>query len=366
MLACARIGAVHSVVFGGFAAHELAVRIDDATPKVVVSASCGIEVSRVIEYKPILDRAMDLAGAQAGALRDPAAAAGAGGADRGPRPGLGAGDGQGRARRLRPGRGDRPAVHPVHLGHHGQAQGRGPGQRRPRGRAALEHGRPSTTPGPARCSGPPPTWAGWSATPTSSTRRCWPGAPPCCTRASRSAPPTPARSGGSSPSTRSRRCSPRRPRSARSRRKTRAATLARRYDLSSFRYLFLAGERLDPETYRWAGELLGVPVIDHWWQTETGWPIAATCWAWSPMPTKPGSPTVPVPGYDVRILDADGTEATPGADRGDRGPAAAAAGLPAHPVARRRAVHRRPTCRSTRATTSPATAATATPTATCT
>ena len=88
--------------------------------------------------------------------------------------------------------------------------------------------------------------------------------------------------------------------------------LAQRYDLSGFRYLFLAGERLDPETYRWASELLGIPVIDHWWQTETGWPIVADLMGLEPMPTKAGSPTMPVPGYDVRILGADGTEAKPG------------------------------------------------------
>jgi len=88
--------------------------------------------------------------------------------------------------------------------------------------------------------------------------------------------------------------------------------LARRYDLSGFRYLFLAGERLDPETYRWAGELLGVPVIDHWWQTETGWPIAADLMGLEALPTKAGSPTVPVPGYDVRVVDPDGAEVAPG------------------------------------------------------
>ena len=82
--------------------------------------------------------------------------------------------------------------------------------------------------------------------------------------------------------------------------------LAREYDLSGFKYLFLAGERLDPETYRWAGELLGIPVIDHWWQTETGWAIAADLMGLEPLPTKPGSPTMPVPGYDVRVVDADG------------------------------------------------------------
>ena len=88
--------------------------------------------------------------------------------------------------------------------------------------------------------------------------------------------------------------------------------LTQPYDLSGLAYLFLAGERLDPETYRWAGELLGVPVIDHWWQTETGWSIVADLMGLEPMPTKPGSPTMPVPGYDVRILGADGTEAGPG------------------------------------------------------
>ena len=140
MLACARIGAVHSVVFGGFAAAELATRIDDAAPKVVVSASCGIEVSRVIEYKPILDRAINLARRKPEhcvILQRPQASADP---DGGARPGLEGGGGQGRTRRLRPRQGDRPAVHPVHLRHDGQAQGRGPRQRRSRGRAALDHG----------------------------------------------------------------------------------------------------------------------------------------------------------------------------------------------------------------------------------
>jgi propionyl-CoA synthetase len=88
--------------------------------------------------------------------------------------------------------------------------------------------------------------------------------------------------------------------------------LAKPYDLAAFTYLFLAGERLDPETYRWAGALLGVPVVDHWWQTETAWAIAADPMGLERLPTKPGSPTVPVPGYDVRILDEDGAEVPPG------------------------------------------------------
>jgi propionyl-CoA synthetase len=82
--------------------------------------------------------------------------------------------------------------------------------------------------------------------------------------------------------------------------------LLRDYDLSHFKYLFLAGERLDPDTYHWATDLLGVPVIDHWWQTETGWPIAANCLGLEAFDIKPGSPTKPVPGFDVQILDPAG------------------------------------------------------------
>ncbi len=86
------------------------------------------------------------------------------------------------------------------------------------------------------------------------------------------------------------------------------------HDLSRFRELFLAGERLDPETYHWATERLGVPVVDHWWQTETGWPIAANLRGLDPMPIKPGSPTVPVPGYDVAVLGEDGRPVPTGQD----------------------------------------------------
>src|SRR5439155_1652080 len=78
------------------------------------------------------------------------------------------------------------------------------------------------------------------------------------------------------------------------------------HDLSRFEYLFLAGERLDPDTYHWASKLLGVPVIDHWWQTESGWPMAANCMGIEPLPVKPGSPSRPVPGCDIRILDESG------------------------------------------------------------
>jgi propionyl-CoA synthetase len=89
----------------------------------------------------------------------------------------------------------------------------------------------------------------------------------------------------------------------------------RQHDLTGFRALFLAGERLDPDTYHWASNLLGVPVIDHWWQTETGWPVAANCMGIEPLPVKAGSPTKAVPGYDVRVLDEQG-EAVPAGQEG--------------------------------------------------
>jgi propionyl-CoA synthetase len=87
---------------------------------------------------------------------------------------------------------------------------------------------------------------------------------------------------------------------------------AGKHDLTAFQYLFLAGERLDPETYRWAADLLGIPVIDHWWQTETGWPVAADPMGLEAMETKPGSPTKPVPGFDVQIVDDEGEPVPPG------------------------------------------------------
>ena len=93
-----------------------------------------------------------------------------------------------------------------------------------------------------------------------------------------------------------------------------SAGLLARYDVSSLRTLFLAGERLDPDTYAWASEVLGVPVIDNWWQTETGWPICANLRGLEPMPVKPGSPTVPVPGYDVQVLGPDGDRVPPGTE----------------------------------------------------
>ena len=114
----------------------------------------------------------------------------------------------------------------------------------------------------------------------------------------------------------------------------------RKHDLSGLRTLFLAGERLDPDTYHWARGLLRRPVIDHWWQTETGWPVAANCMGLEPLPVKPGSPTKPVPGYVVEILDDEGKPVPPNRDGRGGNPAAAATGHTADPVAGRRAIPR--------------------------
>ena len=143
MLACARIGAIHSVVFGGFAPHELATRIDDAKPKLILTASCGLEPGRVIAYKPLLDKAIELATPQARCLPDQAAAAGQG--RTGPRDHdwdalVAAARKAGRARRLRAGQGHRPALHSLYFGHDRPAQGRGARQWRPHGRAQMVDG----------------------------------------------------------------------------------------------------------------------------------------------------------------------------------------------------------------------------------
>ena len=313
MLACARLGAVHSVVFGGFAPRELAARIDDARPAVIVSASCGIEPGRIVAYKPMLDEALRIARhaprrcvilqrEQARAELDPdrdidwaEAVAGAEPAACVPV----------------------AATDPLYVLYTSGTTGR------PKGVVRDNGGHAVALRWSMRCVfGVRPGQVFWAASDvgwvvghsyivyapllTGCTTVLYEGKPvgtpdagafwrviaqhgvcvlftaPTAIRAIKKEDPR--------------------------------GELLARYDLSSFEALFLAGERLDPDTYHWAAGILGRPVIDHWWQTETGWPMVANLRGLEPMPVKPGSPTVPVPGYDIRVLTGDGTEAPPGQD----------------------------------------------------
>jgi propionyl-CoA synthetase len=311
MLACARIGAVHSVVFGGFAPGELAKRLDDATPKLVLSASCGIEVNRVIAYKPLLDQAIALARSKPERcviLQRPMAQAslvagrdldwqetmaGAAPVDCVPvaatdplyilytsgTTGIPKGvvrDHGGHAVALK---WSMSAVYGLGAGEVmftasdiGWVVGHSYIVYGPLLRGAtsiLYEGKPVGTPDPG---------AFWRLSAEHGVNVLFTA--PTAFRAIKKEDPL--------------------------------GTHIGRHDLSRFRTLFLAGERCDPDTLHWAGARLGVPVIDHWWQTETGWPIGANCVGLGMLPVKPGSPTKPVPGYDVRVLDEQGREVPAG------------------------------------------------------
>jgi len=314
MLACARLGAVHSVVFGGFAPHELAIRIDDARPKVVVSASCGIEGSKVIEYKPLLDRAIDLAGSSAPehciVLQRPQVTAS-----------LVAGRDLDWAEAVAAAE-PHPCVEveatdPLYVLYTSGTTGKPKGVVRDNGghAVALRWSMPNVydvQPGEV-------FWAasdvGWVV--GHSYIVYAPLLSGCTTVLYEGKPvgtPDPgafwrvaAQHGVSVLFTA--------PTALRAIKKEDAdgAFLAG-HDLSKLRALFLAGERTDPDTYTWAVDLLGIPVIDHWWQTETGWSVAANCLGIERLPVKAGSPTRPVPGYRVEILDEMGAEVEPGRD----------------------------------------------------
>ena len=311
MLACARIGAVHSVVFGGFAPKELAARIDDAQPKLILSASCGIEGGRVIPYKPLLDAALALsrhkpertfilqrpqAEAALTAGRDldwRAACDGAEPADCVPvaatdplyvlytsgTTGVPKGV-------VRDNGGHAVALHWSMENVYGVGAGEvywaasdigwvvghsyivyGPLLRG--ATTVLYEGKPVGTPDPG---------AFWRVVEQHGVNVLFTA--PTAFRAIRKEDPE--------------------------------GKFIRKHDLSKFRTLFLAGERCDPDTLTWARDRLGVPVIDHWWQTETGWAIAANCVGLGMLPVKPGSPTRTVPGFDVRVLGEDGREMPPG------------------------------------------------------
>ena len=311
MLACARIGAIHSVVFGGFASNELAVRIDDATPTVIVSASCGVEPSRVVAYKPLLDEAIRLAAHKPAAciiLQRPVqeaalvagrdldwatAMAAAAPVDCVPvnandplyilytsgttgQPKGVVRDTGGSIVSLKWSMKNVYNVHPGEVywaasdvgwvvGHSYICYGplfNG-------NTTVLYEGKPVGTPDPG---------AFWRVIEEYDVKVLFTA--PTAFRAIRKEDPQ--------------------------------GRYLEKYDHSGLRALFLAGERCDPNTLEWALEKLQVPVIDHWWQTETGWSICANCLGIEQLPIVPGSPARAVPGYDVQVLDADGNRAAPG------------------------------------------------------
>ncbi|MET9908688.1 propionyl-CoA synthetase [Streptomyces sp. NPDC006476] len=312
MLACARIGAIHSVVFGGFAPPELAVRIDDAAPKVVVSASCGIEGRRVIPYKPLLDQAIELAGHRPEKrviVQRPQEPAELGPDD------LDWADLVATA----PAAPCVPvaATDPLYILYTSGTTGKPKGVVRDCGGYAVAllwsmDAVYDIGPGETMFTGSDVGWVVghsyivYGPLLAGATTVLYEGKPvgtPDAGQFWRVAAEYGVKTMFTAPTA-----------FRAIRKEDPKGTLAAGYDLSRLRYLFLAGERLDPETYHWASALLDIPVIDHWWQTETGWPIVANPVGIEAAPVKPGSPTRPLPGWDVRVLDPSGQPVPPGVD----------------------------------------------------
>ena len=317
MLACARLGAVHSVVFGGFAPNELAVRIDDAKPKVLVTGSCGIEFTKIIEYKPLVDKALEVSKFPPENIvvlqRPQAKATMQSGRDH---------DWNELMSQASPADPvSLDATDPLYIIYTSGTTGLPKGVVRDNGghAVALKYSMKAvynTDPGDVYWAGSDVGWVVghsyivYAPLLHGCTTIVYEGKPvrtpdagafwrmiaehkintfftaPTAFRAVKKEDPE--------------------------------AKLLKQYDISSLRTLFLAGERLDPPTYEWLTEILkeapqpGIPVVDHWWQTETGWAICSNPMGIEPQPVKNGSPTFPMPGYNVQVLDEVGEICKPG------------------------------------------------------
>ena len=310
MLACARLGAPHSVVFGGFAPAELAARIDDATPKVIVSASCGIEGSRVVEYKPLLDEALRIAAHRPSScviLQRPQASAPMGPRDVDWVAAMASAE---PAEPVTVG-----ATDPLYVLYTSGTTGKPKGIVRDNGGHAVAMA--WSLPHVYGISSDDVWWAasdvGWVV--GHSYIVYAPLITGCATVMYEGKPVGTPDAGAFWRVVEQHRVNGMftAPTAIRAIKKEDpdGSFIAQR-DLSSLRTLFQAGERLDPDTFAWASEHLGIPVVDNWWQTETGWPMASSLRGLDPMPLKPGSPSVRVPGFDVRVVDEHGHEVPPG------------------------------------------------------